>query len=92
MKEAFQSSKSIPTFGRPMPLVLSRGSVMPRGFQQRLKAVVERGGLPAWRLSEIRLAKSRVLRRGRPDRGFERRVVPAVFPYDLLFTERLRSL
>src|SRR5260370_23778882 len=56
MKEAFQSSKSIPKFGRSIPLVLSGGSVMPRGFQQRFEAVLKEADFPV-AISEIRLSK-----------------------------------
>lgn len=56
MKDAFHGTKSVPKFGRPIPLVLSGGSVMPRGFQQRFEAALQGAELPI-AISEIRVAK-----------------------------------
>ncbi len=57
LKESFQSSRNVPKFGRPVPLVLSGGGVMPEGFRDRFEKAVTAAGLPL-AISEIRVAKS----------------------------------
>ncbi|MCC6368161.1 MAG: hypothetical protein IT165_31945 [Bryobacterales bacterium] len=56
IKEAFAAAKSVPKMGRPVPLVLSGGSVMPKGFQERFERVLKANDFPV-PVSEIRLAK-----------------------------------
>ncbi|HUQ92340.1 MAG TPA: hypothetical protein VM120_11720 [Bryobacteraceae bacterium] len=56
MREAFSSTKTIPKLGRPIPLVLSGGSVMPAGFQERFERVLKASDFPV-AISEIRIAK-----------------------------------
>ncbi len=55
MKHAFSTARSIPRLGRPVPLVLSGGSVMPRGFRDRFERVLKESDFPI-ALSEVRLA------------------------------------
>lgn len=56
MKEAFANSKKLPRLGRPIPLVLSGGSAMPRGFRDRFEQVLRASSFPI-ALSEIRMAE-----------------------------------
>jgi hypothetical protein len=56
LKEAFQNSKSMPRLGRPIPLVLSGGSSMPKGFQDRFQKALEAHSFPI-AVSEVRMAK-----------------------------------
>jgi hypothetical protein len=55
MSEVFGKSKSLPRLGRPIPLVLSGGSVMPPGFRDRFEHVLKSKEFPV-PVSEIRLA------------------------------------
>jgi hypothetical protein len=55
MSEVFGKSKSLPRLGRPIPLVLSGGSVMPPGFRDRFEQVLKSKEFPV-PVSEIRLA------------------------------------
>ncbi|MCS7025796.1 MAG: hypothetical protein NZV14_13425 [Bryobacteraceae bacterium] len=55
MKEAFSNTKKLPRLGRPVPLVLSGGSVMPRGFRERFEQVLRNSNFPL-ALSEVRVA------------------------------------
>jgi hypothetical protein len=57
LKESFQSSRNVPKFGRPVPLVLSGGGVLPEGFRERFEKAVAATSLPV-AISEIRMAKS----------------------------------
>lgn len=56
MKEAFSGSKKLPKLGRPIPLVLSGGSAMPKGFRDRFEQVLKASDFPI-ALSEIRMAE-----------------------------------
>ena len=56
LKQAFGDARSLPKLGRAIPLVLSGGSVMPRGFQERFEAALKAADLPL-QISEIRLAE-----------------------------------
>ncbi|MBI3681389.1 MAG: hypothetical protein HY235_13475 [Acidobacteria bacterium] len=56
MKEAFSASKSMPRLGRPIPLVLSGGSVIPKGVRDRFEAALKAAEFPV-PVSEIRLAR-----------------------------------
>jgi hypothetical protein len=55
MKEAFTSSKSLPKLKRPIPLVLSGGTVMPKGFRDRFERAIAESEFPV-AVSEVRLA------------------------------------
>lgn len=57
MKDVFAKSRSLPRLGRPIPLVLSGGSVMPSGFRDRFERAMEAGDFPI-PVSEIRLAEN----------------------------------
>ncbi|MGC4048292.1 MAG: hypothetical protein QM757_01060 [Paludibaculum sp.] len=57
LKESFQSSRNVPKFGRPVPLVLSGGGVLPEGFRDRFAKAIGATSLPVT-ISEIRMAKS----------------------------------
>lgn len=57
LKEAFQSSRNVPKFGRAVPLVLSGGGVLPQGFQERFERAIAGASLPV-AVSEVRMAKS----------------------------------
>ncbi len=56
MKDALSSSRALPKFGRRIPLVLSGGSAMPRGFLERFRTALNSSDFPV-PLSEVRLAK-----------------------------------
>ena len=55
MKEAFAKSRSLPNFKQPIPLVLSGGTALPKGFAERFSKILKTKDLPV-PLSEIRLA------------------------------------
>jgi len=56
LKEAFKSARTTPKFSRPIPLVLSGGTAMPKGFRDRFEKVLSESEFPV-ALSEIRLAQ-----------------------------------
>jgi hypothetical protein len=55
LRKAFQSAGSLPRLSRPIPLVLSGGSAMPKGFRDRFQTVLRPSDFPV-ELSEIRTA------------------------------------
>jgi hypothetical protein len=55
MKNAFQGARNLPKLSRPIPLVLSGGTAMPKGFRDRFQAVLNASEFPI-ELSEIRTA------------------------------------
>lgn len=57
LKDAFQGTKSVPKFGRPVPLVLSGGGVLPEGFRERFEAALKSATLPI-QVSEVRVARN----------------------------------
>ncbi len=57
LKEAFETTRNVPKFGRAVPLVLSGGGAMPRGFGERFEKAMQGAGLPV-AISEVRLAKN----------------------------------
>jgi hypothetical protein len=57
MKEAFASSRNVPKFGRPVPLVLSGGGVLPDGFRERFEKSLNAMALPV-QIAEVRLARN----------------------------------
>lgn len=56
MVEAFSNSKTVPRLGRPIPLVLSGGTVMPKGFRDRFATALEAASFPL-AISEVRIAE-----------------------------------
>ncbi len=57
MKEAFLGSKSLPKLARPIPLVLSGGSTMPKGFRDRFEKALLASDFPI-ALSEVRVSST----------------------------------
>ena len=55
LKEAMSSAKA-PKFTKPVPVVLSGGTAMPKGFLERFQAALKESGFAA-PVSEVRLAK-----------------------------------
>ena len=55
MKNAFQGARNLPKLSRPIPLVLSGGTAIPKGFQDRFQTVLSASQFPI-ELSEIRTA------------------------------------
>ncbi len=60
LKQHFGDSRSLPKLGRAVPLVLSGGSVLPRGFREKFEAELKSAELPL-PISEIRLADNPLL-------------------------------
>jgi hypothetical protein len=56
LNEAFKTARTTPKFSRPVPLVLSGGTAMPKGFRDRFEQLLRESEFPI-ELSEIRLAK-----------------------------------
>ncbi len=56
LKEAFQNARGLPKLGRPLPLVLSGGSVMPQGFRDRFEKVLRESNFPV-AIAEVRVAE-----------------------------------
>lgn len=57
LKDAFSGARSVPKFGRSVPLVLSGGGVLPEGFRERFEKALKAASLPV-PVSEVRVAKS----------------------------------
>jgi hypothetical protein len=55
MKNAFAQARNMPKLPRPIPLVLSGGTALPKGFRERFEKILQESGFPV-PLSEIRLA------------------------------------
>jgi hypothetical protein len=55
LKDAFAKTKNIPTFNRPIPIVLSGGTTMPPGFRDRFEKILWEQDFPI-QVSEIRMA------------------------------------
>jgi hypothetical protein len=55
LKDAFISSRNVPKFGRPVPLVLSGGGVLPEGFREKFEKAMAGVTLPV-PVSEVRMA------------------------------------
>ena len=53
MRDAFSNASSLPKLKQPVPLVLSGGTAMPAGFQERFEKVLRASDFPI-ELSEIR--------------------------------------
>ncbi len=56
LKEAFKNARTTPKFSRPIPLVLSGGTAMPKGFRDRFEKLMSESEFPI-QLSEIRMAQ-----------------------------------
>jgi actin-like ATPase involved in cell morphogenesis len=57
LREAFANARSMPKIGRPVPMVLSGGSSMPKGFRDRFEKLLKESEFPL-PLSEIRMAEN----------------------------------
>jgi hypothetical protein len=55
LKNAFQGARNLPKLSRPIPLVLSGGTAIPKGFRDRFESVLNASEFPI-ELSEIRTA------------------------------------
>jgi hypothetical protein len=55
LRNAFRDARNLPKMSKPIPLVLSGGTAMPRGFRDRFEKVLRESEFPI-ELSEIRLA------------------------------------
>ncbi len=56
MKKAFSSSTDLPKFDRPVPVVLSGGTAMPKGFAGRFEKALQAQDFPV-QISEVRAAE-----------------------------------
>lgn len=56
MKEAFAGTRNKPKLTRPIPMVLSGGTALPKGFRDRFEKIAKEQDLPI-PISEIRMAK-----------------------------------
>jgi len=57
LKDAFAGTRGVPKFGRALPLVLSGGGVIPKGFRERFEKVLNAAALPV-AISDVRLARN----------------------------------
>ena len=55
LRNVFQGARHLPKLSRPIPVVLSGGTAMPKGFRDRFEAVLRASDFPV-ELSEIRTA------------------------------------
>ncbi len=55
LRNAFQGARNLPKLSRPIPLVLSGGTAMPKGFRDRFEKILQASDFPI-ELSEIRMA------------------------------------
>jgi hypothetical protein len=55
LKHAFSNTHKLPKLGRPVPLVLSGGTALPKGFRDRFEKILKESDFPI-PLSEVRLA------------------------------------
>jgi hypothetical protein len=55
LRSAFQRARNVPKLSKPIPLVLSGGTAMPKGFRDRFEKILRESNFPI-ELSEIRLA------------------------------------
>jgi len=55
LRNAFQGTRNLPKLSRPIPLVLSGGTAMPKGFRDRFEKILQASDFPI-ELSEIRIA------------------------------------
>ena len=57
LHEGFARTNSIPKFGRPIPIVLSGGTAMPKGFRERFEQILGQQQFP-FTISEVRIAQN----------------------------------
>jgi hypothetical protein len=57
IKDQIVKCRSLPRLGRPIPIVLSGGSVMPPGFRDRFESILKEAEFPV-AVSEIRMAEN----------------------------------
>jgi hypothetical protein len=57
LKEAFANSRNIPKMGKPIPMVLSGGTAMPKGFRDRFEKLLKESEFPL-PLSDVRMAET----------------------------------
>jgi hypothetical protein len=55
MREAFSEARRLPRLDRPVPVVLSGGSVLPEGFRERFEGVLKESSFPV-AISEVVLS------------------------------------
>jgi hypothetical protein len=55
LRTAFQHARNVPKLSKPIPLVLSGGTAMPKGFRDRFEKILRESDFPI-ELSEIRMA------------------------------------
>jgi hypothetical protein len=55
LRNTFQSARNVPKLTRPIPLVLSGGTAIPKGFKERFETILRAGDFPI-DLSEVRMA------------------------------------
>jgi len=55
LRKAVQGARNLPKLTRPIPLVLSGGSAIPKGFKDRFETILRASDFPV-QLSEIRMA------------------------------------
>jgi hypothetical protein len=56
LKEAFKNTRTTSKFSRPVPMVLSGGTALPKGFRDRFEKVLGESDFPI-ELAEIRMAQ-----------------------------------
>ena len=64
LKDHLSNCRGLPKLTRPIPLMLSGGSALPRGFRDRFESILNESRLPI-SFSEIRLAEDPLDRRRR---------------------------
>jgi hypothetical protein len=55
LREAFANSRNLPKMNRPVPVVLSGGTALPKGFRDRFGSILREQTFPV-QISEIRMA------------------------------------
>jgi hypothetical protein len=55
LREAFANSRNLPKMNRPVPVVLSGGTALPKGFRDRFESILREQTFPV-QISEIRMA------------------------------------
>jgi hypothetical protein len=57
LKDALARTKNLPTFTRPIPMVLSGGTALPPGFRDRFEKILSEEDFPL-KISDIRMAQN----------------------------------
>src|SRR5262249_25788209 len=55
MRNAFQTARNLPKLSKPIPMVLSGGTALPKGFKERFESILRTSDFPI-ELSRIRMA------------------------------------